>query len=196
MATKNKIIEMIFGIKTIYPYYAKESDVEMLVKTWAVLLKDVPDEVADAAFYKALQVCKVPPTPADIFEQIKAMRAAQEPTAEELWTVLHGACMATLRQLPRFEYTYIDHTGKSQGQQARDAVEAIWQGLPDPIKHYLGTKGELMRTARTMQAEDAATFEKQRFLKTLPTIARRAEYNGHMLENSESNKFLLRGTST
>ena len=70
MASKNKIIEMIASIKTIYPYYAKDTDVEMLVQTWTVLLKDYSDQEIQAAFYKALQTCKMPPTPADIIEKI------------------------------------------------------------------------------------------------------------------------------
>lgn len=175
MASQNKIVEMIFAIKTIYPYYAKETDVETLVKTWCVMLRDVSDEVADAALYAAMRVCKVPPTPADIFEQIKAMRSANEPTPEELWDVYYKACIETMKQLPMFEYTYIDHTGKSQGQQAREAVDAIWKGLPEPIKRYLSGKGELMRVARSLRIDDA-TFEKQRFIKALPTIDKRSEY--------------------
>lgn len=186
MATQNKIVEMIFTIKTIYPYYAKETDVESLVKTWTLLLQDVPDDVANAAFYKALRVCTVPPTPADIHNQIREMQAAAEPSAEELWNVFYQACMETLRLLPQFEYTYIDHTGKSQGQQAREKVAAIWEGLPERVQQYLGSKGEMMRTAQTLQREDA-TFEKNRFLKTMPQIAKRVEYSSLLLDQKKNN---------
>ena len=52
MASKKKIIEMIASIKTIYPYYAKEADVQTLVNTWSILLKDYPDNVLEAAMFK------------------------------------------------------------------------------------------------------------------------------------------------
>ena len=70
MASQNKIIEMIAAIKTIYSYYAKDTDVQMLVKTWAVLLKNYPDDAVEVAFYKCLQTCKMPPTPADVIEKL------------------------------------------------------------------------------------------------------------------------------
>ena len=51
MASQNKIIQMIAAIKTIYSYYAKETDVEMLLKTWTMLLKDYPDNAVEVALY-------------------------------------------------------------------------------------------------------------------------------------------------
>lgn len=184
MATQNKIVEIIFAIKTIYPYYAKETDVESLVKTWGMLLSDIPDELADTALYQALRVCKMPPTPADLLEQIRAMKAAEEPSAEELWTVYHKALHDTMRLIPQFGYTYVDASGKSQGQQARDKVEAIWAGLPEAVKHYLSTKGELIRQAQQMgvSPEEETQWEKQRFIKSVPVIVKRAEYSAMMLE--------------
>lgn len=190
MATQNKIIEMIYAIKTIYPYYAKETDVQSLVKTWTLLLKDIPDDATEAAFYKALQVCKMPPTPADVLEQVNAMQAAFEPTAEELWAVYYDAIRETMGQVPRFNYSFVDHTGISQGTQARNRVESIWQGLPEPIKKYLTTKGELIRIAQMLQTEEPQ-WEKQRFMKTLPTIEKRIEYSGMMIEGGGKN--LLNG---
>ena len=45
MATEKKIAELIAAIKTIYPYYANETDVETLVNTWNLLLKDYSDNL-------------------------------------------------------------------------------------------------------------------------------------------------------
>lgn len=184
MASQNKIVEIIFAIKTIYPYYAKETDVESLVKTWGLLLSDVPDDVADTALYQALRVCKMPPAPADLLEQIRAMKTAQEPTAEELWVAYHKALQETMRLVPQFQYTYVDASGISQGQKARNKVDAIWAGLPEPVKHYLSSKGELIRCAQQIGAspEEDVQWEKQRFIKQVPVIVKRAEYSGMMLE--------------
>ena len=178
MASQNKIVEIIFSIKTIYPYYAKDTDVESLVKTWGMLLRDVPDEVADAALYRALRVCKMPPTPADLIEQIQAMQAANAPSAEELWVVYHKALREVMRLIPQFTYTYVDASGRSQGQQARDKVDVIWAGLPEAVQRYLSSKGELIRQAQQMgaSAEEDVGWEKQRFMKNMPVIAKRMEY--------------------
>lgn len=191
MATQNKIIEMIGAIKTIYSYYARDTEVELLVTTWTRLLQGYPDEIVDVAFFKCLQTCKVPPTPADVIERINSLAALNEPTDEELWTIYHKALNETLRLMSQFSYTYIDSTGISQGEQARRKVEAIWQGLPDKIKGYLASKGELMRNAQELQMGDAS-WEKQRFMKAMPIMAKRQEYSDLLLESGTA-RLLLKG---
>jgi hypothetical protein len=195
MATTDKIIEMIGAIKTIYPYYSKDisdNQLKTLVRTWETLLKNYPDDVVEIGFYKSLQVCKMPPTPADVIEQINAIVETYEPSNEELWGVYEKALRDTWQQIQMFSYTYIDSTGISQGQRARNKVEAIWAGLPEKIKLHIASKGELMRLAREYNFnEDFGTFEKQRFMKAMPIMKKRQEYSGLMLENG-SERFLLK----
>lgn len=194
MASQKKIIEMIGAIKTIYSYYAKETDVRLLVDTWSMLLQNYDDEVVGRAFYKCLQTCKTPPTPADVIEQITSMQRVLQPSDEELWSVYTNALRDTCEQIRRFGYTYIDSTGISQGDQARQKVEEIWNGLDGKIKSYLGSKGELMRNASAWGEDGNAfcTWEKPRFMKQMPIMEKRQEYSGLMLEGG-SNKFLLKG---
>ena len=186
MATQNKVIEMIAAVKTIYSYYAKETDVEMLVRTWMLLLKDYEDEAVEPAFYRCLQICKMPPTPADVIEQIQSMRKTLEPSDEELWTVFEKALRETSRWMANFGATYVDETGLSQGQQARNEVEKIWEGLPEKIKLYLASKGELMRNAQEWGNDPKyASWEKPRFLKAMPIMGKRQEYGTFLLENRD-----------
>lgn len=195
MATTDKIIEMIGAIKTIYPYYSKDISMEQmatLIRTWETLLKKYPDDVTEVGFYKCLQTCKTPPTPADVIEQINAIVEAYEPSDEELWGVYEKALKDTWYQIQMFPYTYIDSTGISQGQQARNKVEEIWAGLPEKIKLHIASKGELMRLAREYNFnEDFCTYEKQRFMKAMPIMKKRQEYSGLMLE-SGNNRLLLK----
>ncbi len=193
MASRNKITEMIAAVKTIYSYYAKDTDVRILVKTWETLLKPYDDELVEQAFYNALQVCKMPPTPADIIEQIKSMHKALEPSDEELWARYTDVLRQVNTQMSRFGYTYVDESGLSQGEQARQAVENIWAGLPEKIKSYLGAKGELMRNAQAWgRGADFDVWEKPRFMKAMPVVEKRQEYSGLMLEGGQ-NKYLLQG---
>lgn len=176
MASQNKITEIIAAIKTIYPYYAKEADVSVLVKLWNSLLREFPDEVVEVAFYKCLQTCKMPPTPADVLERIKALHEATEPTDEELWNVFTKALNETERQIYRFPYTFVEENGLTQGENARRKVQELWEGLPEKVKQYIGGKGEFIRMAQTHDS-DELKFEKTRFLKTMPIIKNRNEYN-------------------
>ena len=186
MATINKITELIAAIKTIYPYYAKDSDVPTLVKTWEALLRDYPDNAVDAALYKCLQVCKTPPTPADVIEKLDAMHKALEPTDEELWTVYVTALRNAERLIFRFDYTFVEENGLTQGQNARRKVEAIWEGLPDKLKQYIGSYGEFIRMAQRYHDEELK-YEKTRFIKQMPVIAERSEYKKlfTLLENGK-----------
>jgi hypothetical protein len=174
MASQKKIIEMIASVKAIYPYYAKDADIEMTVKTWKVLLKNIPDDVTEVAFYKALQTCKMPPTPADILEEVKGLINANEPTDEELWGVFLKVLPKVSELRYMFRFTMIQSNGKTQGDNARDKVEQIWQDLPEKLKQYVGSKGELMRLAE--YTDDELKYEKNRFMKSMPVIQKRQEY--------------------
>jgi hypothetical protein len=165
---------MIASVKAIYPYYAKDADIEMTVKTWKVLLKNIPDDVTEVAFYKALQTCKMPPTPADILEEVKGLINANEPTDEELWGVFLKVLPKVSELRYMFRFTAIQPNGKTQGENARDKVEQIWQDLPEKLKQYVGSKGELMRLAE--YTDDELKFEKNRFMKSMPVIQKRQEY--------------------
>lgn len=192
MASQNKIIEMIGAIKTIYSYYAKDTNVQLLVSTWARLLEGYDDKVTDAAFYKCLQTCKTPPTPADVIEQIKSMYRSLEPSDEELWAVYNKALRDTSAEVSRFGFTFVDSSGISQGQQARNKVEDIYNSLPDKIKSYLGSKSELIRSAQSWGADsDFGNYEKPRFMKAMPIMEKRQEFTGLMLEGG-SHKYLLK----
>lgn len=192
MASVNKITEMIAAVKTIYAYYAKDTDVKVLVKTWEMLLKPYNDEDVEMAFYTCLQSCKMPPTPADVIDQIKALHRVLEESDEELWSIYIDALRHTNSYMAQFGYTYIDEKGISQGQQARNAVERIWNGLNGKIKAYLGSKGELMRNAQAWgRGTDFDVYEKPRFMKSMPVMEKRKEHSGLMLEGGA--KFLLNG---
>ena len=192
MATQKKIIDMIGAIKTIYSYYAKDTNVELLVNTWTRLLEGYGDEIVGVAFYKCMQICKVPPTPADVIEQIRNISKANEQTDEELWIIYNKALIETANQMSRFGYTYVDESGISQGQRARNRVAEIWEGLPPKIKTYLASKGELMRNANENNLDASySSWEKQRFLKAMPIMEKRQEYNQMLLEGGD--KLLLGG---
>ena len=192
LASQKKIIECIASIKTIYSYYAKETDAKLLVQTWGLLLADYSDEVVERAFFTALKRCKVPPTPADVIEIINEAQKALEPSDEELWSIYHEALRKVLRQTAMFGYTYVDETGLSQGEQARRKVTEIWNGLPEKIKNYLATEGELISRARELNFTEVS-FEKARFFKTIPAVQKRQEHERLFLTRDGNNMLMLEG---
>lgn len=189
MASAKKIGEIIASIKAIYPYYAKDSDVDVLAKTWMLLLKDVPDDVVRVAIIKCLQICKMPPTPADVLEQVREIASVNKKSDEELWIELDKATRKAREYMYNFGHTFIESNGKSQGENARDKFQALWDSLPEEIKTYLGGKSELQRVAK--YDDEQMMFEKKQFIKSLPNIRKKQEYTELSLLVSGSTNPLL-----
>ena len=175
MASINKITEVIAAIKTIYPYYAKETDVQTLVKTWNILLKDYSDKDVNTALYMCLQTCKMPPTPADLIDKLTAMQTALEPSDEEMWNELTKALRKANRLIYMFNFNARDANGLTQGENARRSFRKLYESLPEKIKMYLGGSGEFQRLGRNLDEEEIK-FERSRFMKTMPTIRVRHNY--------------------
>lgn len=174
MASKTTIIKAIGAIKTIYSYFGKDTDLEMLVDTWTALLHNYSDEEVDKGVFLAMRVCKFAPVPADIIEQIENHRQIEKPSEIELWALYRQALKEVNYYTYRLNYNYIDATGISQGEQARRAIDAIWEGLPQELQIYLSDKSELIRNAREMNVADLS-YERNRFSKTFPILQKRIE---------------------
>ncbi|MBR4407268.1 MAG: hypothetical protein IKT27_03045 [Clostridia bacterium] len=174
MASKKVIVELLGSIKTIYSYYGKDADLELLINTWYSLLYNYTDDEVKQGMFLALRVCKYAPTPADIIEQIENLKQIEKPSEQELWGLYRQALQEANYYSYRLNYNYIDSTGISQGEQARIAIEALWEGLPQELKIYLGDKSELMRNARELNEADIS-YEKNRFSKTFPILQKRIE---------------------
>ena len=190
MANKNTIIKAIAAIKTVYSYFGKDTDIELLVNTWYSLLLEYTDEEVDRGLYKALKVCKYAPVPADIIEQIEGLRELKKPSEVQLWVELQKALKEVLYLSYRLNYNYIDDTGISQGEQARRRIKEIWKSLPQELQIYLGDSPELLTQARALNYSEGLSYERNRFSKTYPILLKRAEANRQI---EETKKYLLEG---
>lgn len=174
MANKTTIIKAIGAIKTIYNYFGKDTDIELLVNTWHSLLQQYTDEEIDRGVFLALQSCKYAPVPADIIEQIERLRNKEKPCETELWAVYRKALKEVLYFSYRLEYNYIDDSGLSQGEQARRAIAEIWRSLPPELQIYIGDKSELVSAARALNTSEGS-YERARFNKVFPLLQKRVE---------------------
>lgn len=189
MASKKSIIKAIGAIKTIYNYFGKDTDIELLVDTWAALLQNYTDEEVDKGVFMALRVCKYAPVPADIIEHIETLRKKDKPSESELWAHYRKALKEVLYYSYRLEYNYIDNSGISQGEQARLRIAQIWEELPEELKIYIGDKQELVSSAKALNHSEVS-YERNRFSKTFPLLERRVEDRKLFIELQE---YLLEG---
>lgn len=190
MASKKKVIEMITLVKGQWGYFGKDVSAEVLVNFWGTMLKDIPDDICEIAFLNCMRKCHDAPAPADILDEVKGMVKSTEPSDEQLWSQLVKTLDKVYDQWTLFPYDMIQPNGKTQGQNARDRVEKMWNELPYQIQQFVGSKGELIRMARC--SEDDLKFEKNRFLKSMPDIQKRQEYT-ELLEGHNIDITMLMG---
>lgn len=189
MADKKTIIKAIGAIKTIYNYFGKDTDLELLVNTWDSLLKQYTNDEVDKGVFLALQSCKYAPVPADIIEHIERLRNIKKPCEAELWAAYRKALKEVNYYSYRLDYNYIDASGLSQGEQARLAIEKIWSGLPQELQIYIGDKSELIASAKALNVSEAS-YERSRFSKVYPLLQKRVEDKKLFLELA-NNSLLL-----
>ena len=174
MASKKTIIKAVGAIKTVYSYFGKDTDIELLVNTWHSLLIEYTDDEVNKGLYMALKRCKYAPVPADIIEQIEAFRSIKKPSENQLWADYQKALKEVLYLSYRLHYNYVDYTGLSQGEQARQRIDEIWRTLPQELQIYIGDKEELIVNAKALNHSEPS-YERSRFSKNFPIIQKRVE---------------------
>lgn len=168
MASKRQIANTITAIKTIFGYYAKDGDYDVVATLWERLLTPYTDEQVGKALYACMQECKTPPTPADVIERIKKAERANLPSPSRAWAKLASTLYDVEDLQYDFRYTAVCEDGKTQGEKAREKCHALWDKLPADVKEYVGSYGELLKMARL--TDDELKFERARFLKMFPQI--------------------------
>ena len=161
MATKKNMAVIIATIKSIYPYYAKDTNVEVLAKTWLLLLQEYDDNIINNALILCMKECETPPTPAHIIKKIEDMQPKLSNT--ELWANYVKVLRKVNDLQDRFGYTFVESNGKTQGENARDKAVEIFDSLPQELKLYVGS------------------FAENNFMKIIPDI--RKEYQMQLLSS-------------
>lgn len=155
--------------------YKTQTDEErqILIKSWYAILKDYPKEVCDKAVLQAIKHAEYAPRIGAIVKEIEEMQVAFEKSDGELWAELTGCLRDVHRNYYAFRFNAIEYNGKTQGDNARDRVTAIFNGLSPELKEYCRTQRGLIEIAE--MDTDKLNFEKARFMKTIPTIKQRAK---------------------
>ena len=171
--TKKDVFDMVGFIKANYSYAYKDVNDDLLkimMRTWFNSLSKYSKEVVEVAFMKAIEVCKMPPTLADIIQNIKRIENANEPTDTELWQELVDCVDKAKDCIYYYNFYIIESNGKTQSENAKERFNKLWEEMPQILKDYCGNKSGLVDIAQT-----DLEFEKNRFLKQLPTLKQRQE---------------------
>ena len=146
---------------------------EILIKSWYAILKDYPKEVCDVAVINAIKNAEFAPRIGTIVKEIEKMREAYEKSDAELWAELRGVFREVEKCAYSFRFNAIAPNGKTQGDNARERVEEIFNGLSPELKDYCRNSRGLIDISQL--SENDIQFEKARFLRVMPTIKERAK---------------------
>ena len=169
------VVEMITRIKAVYPYTFKnatQEEILLAVDTWQEALSGYPEDLVQYAFKEAIKACKMPPTIADVIEQIEKVKSARDKSDGELCTEYLNLRHAARDLSEQFRYTFVPSGGdKTQGQIAREELNRLWEIADERIKEYCGSVDNLIFTAKS----DDWAYEKSRFLKGIGNCRKRVE---------------------
>lgn len=167
MATKKNMAVIIATIKSIYPYYAKDTNIEVLAKTWLLLLQEYDDKIINNALILCMKECETPPTPAHIIKKIEEMQPKK--TNTELWAELVDALNKIDGLLDGWQYL-----GTEKQKINRQKCKGIYTALPQELKDYVGSYSEMVRMAQSLDNK-SLQIAKSQFLKLMPDIRKESE---------------------
>ena len=168
MATKKNMAVMIATIKSIYPYYAKDTNIEVLAKTWLLLLQEYDDKIINKALLLCIKEYETPPTPAHIIKMIEQLNPKQQPT--KLWAQLVSA----LKKIDKLQDGWQYFNQEQKTKKRKECIE-IYNSMPQEMRDYVGSYAEMVRMSGQVFDNTFLSIEKTRFLKFIPEIRKEQE---------------------
>lgn len=193
--TKSEIVKIITAIRVQCPdalQYKTDMDFEILVNMWHDCFKDYPKMIVWKATQNALRSSEYQKKNwlGAISKEIDKMHGAFEKDESELWAELQGVLHEVAGCVYRFNFTFTEANGQTQGENARARVREIFEGLDPVLKDYCRDVRGLIELAR--YTTEQINFERGRFMKIIPTIKERQKTRS---ATPDSVKELLQGVT-
>lgn len=167
----NKYITMIrINFENAYKTHNIEER-EMLLASWYAILQEYPKEICDKAVINAIKNAEFAPRIGNIVKEIENMQEAFEKTDHELWAELISKFREVRRFASRVNNNFVESNGLTQGENARQILEEIFDELSPELKDYCRNSRGLIELAQ--YTEEQLSFERGRFIKTMPQLRAR-----------------------
>lgn len=166
-----KIITMI-RINFDNSYRLTDEEFPILVDSWYSILAPYPREIVYEAVKRTLAHAEFVPRIGSIVAEIERMADACQKNEPTLWSELCEHLGEVERCYNMRCCTYREADGLTQGDTAWKRIRDIYASLPEEVREYLGSVGQLIALANSN--EEGLSIERGRFLKSIPTIRRRA----------------------
>lgn len=173
MLTKMDVMQIIKLVKVNFDnsYRLSNEDMAMLVESWYEILSPYPRDLVMAAASNVIINAEATPRIGHIVKEAKKLMASRSKTEYDLWQELAEKLDDVADLARKFAYTFREHNGKTQGENAKDAVIEIFNGLDPAIRAFCVNPSGLIALAK--EDEDQRLFERSRFLKSAMDLRER-----------------------
>jgi hypothetical protein len=187
------VIESIYGGKNNLTGDELKQHIKLQADIWLEILGRYDKDLAMKAFYDVCKTEKYRITPAHIVERIEKIENAFRKSEQEIWAKFRKILKRVNNCVYKLKFTAVEGNGKTQGENAQEELQRLYEGLSPELKRYCGNISGLKDLSQLDDEE--LEFEKARFLKHIgkikesvkiqnecPQFARIAENVGKLLE--------------
>lgn len=179
----NEVKELLQLNKKMYQHSERpmaDDTIAVQLTVWSVALRDVPAQAGRIAMQRAFTVCRFPVTLADLFDQLRAMQAAQTRPAADVWREILQAAHKAHNNAAEYRYTFRGPDGKTQGQHARERNRAIYTALHPAAREWLGSVDEL--AALEDLDERSLNYRRKDFERLYAAFVQRQDLDPELLQ--------------
>ena len=169
---KQDIIKMLTVIESLYGGKSTselKQYIQLQTDIWLEILGRYDKDLAMKAFYDVCKTEKYRITPAHIVEQIEKIKNAFGKSEQEIWAEFKRALAKVDGLAYRFKFNAVEDNGKTQGENAREEIQKIYDNLPPELKRYCGSVNGLIGLSQIGDS-DLELYEKGRFMKSIERI--------------------------
>jgi hypothetical protein len=169
---KQDIIKMLTVIESLYGGKSTselKQHIQLQADIWLEILGGYDKDLAMKAFYDVCKTEKYRITPAHIVEQIEKIKNAFGKSEQEVWTEFKRALAKVDGLAYRLKFNAVEDNGKTQGENAREEIQKIYDNLPPELKRYCGSVNGLIGLSQIGDS-DLELYEKGRFMKSIERI--------------------------
>ena len=169
---KQDIIKMLTVIESLYGGKSTselKQHIQLQANIWLEILGGYDKDLAMKAFYDVCKTEKYRITPAHIVEQIEKIENAFRKSEQEIWVEFKRALAKVDGLAYRLKFNAVEDNGKTQGENAREEIQKIYDNLPPELKRYCGSVNGLIGLSQIGDS-DLELYEKGRFMKSIERI--------------------------
>lgn len=169
---KQDIIKMLTVIESLYGGKGTselKQHIQLQADIWLEILGGYDKDLAMKAFYDVCKTEKYRITPAHVVEQIEKIENAFRKSEQEIWAEFKRALAKVDGLAYRLKFNAVEDNGKTQGENAREEIQKIYDNLPPELKRYCGSVNGLIGLSQIGDS-DLELYEKGRFMKSIERI--------------------------